>query len=139
MVRWLVQRGADPNVPSIYGITPFTMAVQSASRQTIELLLELGASVQPGYPLHSAVWNNREDEVVELLLTTGASPNTIEFKGQPRAYYDVVTAVGTPLHVAYRVGNHRLVRLLLEYGADPNIRDARGMLPIQVHKLSASM
>jgi ankyrin repeat protein len=124
-------------------ITPFSIAAYSASRQTIELLLELGASVQHRYPLHSAVWSSREDEIVELLLNKGASPNAIEFEGQPKGYYESVTGVGTPLHVAYRTGNHRLVKLLLKYGADPNIQDTRGMLPGQVRKnhchLSASI
>ncbi|KIW82919.1 hypothetical protein Z517_02162 [Fonsecaea pedrosoi CBS 271.37] len=139
LVRWLVEHGADPNAPTMFGLTPFTIAVQCASFETIKLLLELGASVQYGYPLHSAVWNNREEEIIKLLLSSGASPNTIEFEGQPQSYVDSVTGVGTPLHVAYMVGNHKLVQLLLEHGADPKIRDTRGRRPAEIHKIKGHL
>lgn len=134
LLRWLVERGTDLNAPYMYGITLFGIATQSAPRETVELLLELGASVQHGDPLHAAVWNNRENEIIELLLNSGASPSAIATPGEQIPYADFVNGLGTPLHVAYRMGNHRLVQLLLKHGANPNIKDSNGKLPNQVRK-----
>ncbi|KIX91894.1 uncharacterized protein Z520_12399 [Fonsecaea multimorphosa CBS 102226] len=142
LVRWLVAHRADLNAPDEFGCTPFSIAAQSTPLETLILLLELGAAADQGYPLHSAIENNREEGVVQLLLNNGASPNAIEFEGKPKAFYDIVNGVGTPLHVAYRQGNDKLVQLLHKHGAAENIKDTKGRLPCQVRDarpISASL
>lgn len=143
LVQWLIEHDADPNKRYMYGPTPLSIAAQSASLEIVKLLLESGASVQHGYPLHSAIHNNREEDLVKLLLQNGASPNAIKWDGKPEAFYDILAGVGTPLHVAYKVGNESVIQLLLDHGADPNIRDTKGRLPSQIRKthinLKASM
>jgi ankyrin repeat protein len=79
LVRWLVEHGADPNARCRYDITPLSIAVGYALRDVILLLFELGASIQYGQALHCAVRASREDEIIELLLQKGASPNAIMF------------------------------------------------------------
>ena len=101
----------------------------------IELLLELGASVQYGQPLHYAVRANREDEIIELLLKNGASPNAIMFQDHPVSHCQFeCLGLGTPLHEAASQSNDRLIKLLLKHGADPQIRNTLGELP-QVKRL----
>ena len=46
LVRWLIEHGADPNARCRYDITPLSVAAATASKEVIELLFELGASVR---------------------------------------------------------------------------------------------
>ncbi|OAL32672.1 hypothetical protein AYO20_07830 [Fonsecaea nubica] len=130
LVRWLVEHGADPNAQCRYDITPLSIAAGSASREVIELLFELGASVRRGQPLHCAVRADREDDVVELLISKGASPNALMFHDHPVSVCQFeCLGLGTPLHEAVRQRNDRLERLLLNHGANSQIRDSLGELP----------
>ncbi|KIW64199.1 hypothetical protein PV04_09152 [Phialophora macrospora] len=127
LVRWLIEHGADPNARCRYDITPLSVAAGSASREVIELLFELGASVQYGQPLHCAVRANREDDIVELLLEKGASPNAVMFQDHPVSFCQFeCLGLGTPLHEAARQKNDRLMQLLLKHGANPQIRNTFG-------------
>lgn len=67
---------------------------------------------------------NGKAEIARLLLTAGAAPN-IESSG--------VGAEGTPLCAAACWGHTETVRVLLAYGADPNLRedDGTGWSPLQ--------
>jgi len=100
------------------------MAVARGTKQVIELFFELGASIERGQPLHHAVQANRENDIIELLLEKGASPNAIMFQDHPTSFYQFeCIGLGTPLHDAIRQKNNRLIQLLLKHGADPMIRN----------------
>ncbi|OAP63603.1 hypothetical protein AYL99_02830 [Fonsecaea erecta] len=122
LVTWLLNHGADPNRESIYGWTPFSFAVANASREVIELMLERGASVK----------------IVQLLLKDGAPVNTIQHIAHPFALCVFeLTGNGTPLHLAT---SDRLIKLLLEHGADPQIKNTLGELPrLKLRPLKASL
>jgi len=38
----------------------------------------------------------------------------------------------TPLHSASSQGNAKFIQLLIDYGADPSLKDARGKTPIEL-------
>ncbi|KIW77299.1 hypothetical protein Z517_09745 [Fonsecaea pedrosoi CBS 271.37] len=138
LVRWLVEHGADPKAQCRYDITPLSIAAGSASREVVELLFELGAFVKHGRPLHCAVRADRGDDVVELLLRKSASPHALMFHDHPVSFYQFeCLGLGTPLHEAVRQRNDRLVRLLLNHGENPQIRNSLGGLP-QVKRLPFS-
>jgi ankyrin repeat protein len=54
---------------------------------------------------------------ISLLLEAGLDPNSIGDMGE------------TPLHYAYSFDHNDVVKILLEHGANPNIRSEFGLLP----------
>jgi uncharacterized protein len=78
-VRFLLGRGADPNLAAQNGDTPLITAARVGFTDAIELLLERGAKVDQGNrmgetPLIVAV-QQRELDTVKLLLGKGANPD----------------------------------------------------------------
>ncbi|KAI8952783.1 ankyrin repeat-containing domain protein [Xylaria longipes] len=57
------------------------------------------------------------EDVVSLLLESGANPNPKTKEGQ------------TALHWAAASGNSKTIRLLLDWGAEPNSQDAHDFTP----------
>jgi uncharacterized protein len=77
--RFLIGRGADPNLPASNGDTPLITAARVGSTDAVELLLGLGAKVDQSNkmgetPLIVAV-QQRRLEAVKLLLGKGANPD----------------------------------------------------------------
>ncbi|MBX9599977.1 MAG: ankyrin repeat domain-containing protein [Bryobacteraceae bacterium] len=91
-IRELLEIGADPNPPVDDGFPPL-LAALSCGRDA------------PGA-------NRRDDidEIVRMLLASGADPNQ-------RGINDY-----TPLHMAVAEGNALAVQVLLDAGADPELR-----------------
>jgi uncharacterized protein len=95
----LLQRGANPNVPSTnaFHVMPLHSAVAANSLEISRLLLEAGANPdarqQKGITaLHSAAHNGNVD-IVKLLLAHGADPKVSSDDGKTaRAYAQEVNA-----------------------------------------------
>lgn len=103
-VRELLKAGADPDRS-----TALLTAVSQRNVEMIKLLLSAGANPDPepfhgSTPLSVAVWNN-DLELAALLLEAGARP---------------YRTVHPEIWIAVENGNADMVRLLLDYGADPN-------------------
>ena len=91
-IRTLLELGADPNAPVDDGFPPLIAALCKVREV-------------PGSTARTDV-----DEVLRLLLASGADPNQ-------RGINDY-----TPLHMAVEVGYRRAIPILLEAGADPGLR-----------------
>src|SRR5688572_3285058 len=91
-IRTLLESGADPNATADDGFPPLIAAL-SCTRQV------------PGATRRTDV-----DEIVRLLLTFGADPNQ-------RGINDY-----TPLHMAVAERNLLAIQILLDRGADPELR-----------------
>jgi ankyrin repeat protein len=158
VIRTLLDHGADVNKPSLYrGSVPFTPLAAAASRsldnvEIIQLLLDRGAQINPpeksGHtPLDVAI-NAGQTEVVSLLLARGADPNadTRGFGGSlsPLAFaatYNHLEILRLLLDHGARINSESLwqalhynqpkvASLLLDRGADPNLSDDRGGIPL---------
>ena len=66
-------------------------------------------------------------------MSKGAPVSDIMFQSHLVSFYHFKPlGLGTPLHTAAQQGDMKAVELLLNCGADPNIEDTRGQLPIQL-------
>lgn len=96
------QQGGQLNAQSADGETPLGLAIERFRR---------GEGISGGKGLQPAHTN------IEKLLMAGANPNT------PHRHT-------TPLHLAVSTGYPEIVRLLLQYGADPNAETRSCLAPI---------
>ncbi|KPF62706.1 hypothetical protein IP79_12015 [Porphyrobacter sp. AAP60] len=90
-VRFLLQRGADPNIRNKRGMTPLQLATAMGFTEGVEALIKGGASVnvsdQTGEtPLIAAV-HARNVPMVRLLLEKGADPDRNDNSGRSARDY----------------------------------------------------
>jgi ankyrin repeat protein len=124
MAKFLIANKADVNSVANEGWTPLHSAVQTGQLKLVELLLQNGANTEakvnaPNFRGETALHlagNGRE--IVELLLKSGANPNSTDDSG------------ATPLHYAARRGAEEIAELLLAHGADVNAKTLSGETPL---------
>jgi ankyrin repeat protein len=106
-----------------YWRLPVHVAAESGNAPMLRVLLDSGAdpnaSNSQGYTPLMAIVNadNRSGhrDCIRLLLERGAKINQQRNEDG-----------GTVLHLAYRYGDMAMANFLIEYGADPSIRDFQG-------------
>lgn len=124
MAETLINAGAEVDTIDHLEQTALVYAVERSSRMVVRLLLEKGADPNvraqrkeevpedyPGPSVLKIAAEKWDSAIAEALLEAGASVNSYEA-------YNV-----TPLHTAATHNNLAVVRLLLEYGANPDARD----------------
>ena len=123
VASWLMDHQADPNARDRYGNTPLFAAVQASvsspgdALQMVQLLLRSGGVVYARNRtgdtlLHMAARYELSGSIAALLLSRHADPAPVNDDGQ------------TPLDVARRVGNERVVRLLDNDNDNNDARDS---------------
>ena len=121
------------------GMTPFLVAVKMKNLKMVSLLADcfsrLGDTAAPGGAMHIAVSNN--DEAMVRLLVRLAAEEDPAFPKQlinmPRQKSNsALNDRNTPLHLAAQKCNFRIYNYLLQYGASPLMRNARGQTPKQI-------
>ncbi len=153
--RILVDAGADVNQVSEYGWSPLLTATQNRFYELGKFLLEKGADPnianEGGWnPLYIAT-DNRNIEggdyptrkpdmdhlaYIKLLLEAGADPNLrMASSTETRTIFThqwLYEEGATPFLRAAQSSDLELMKLLLEYKADPNINTAVGVTPLMV-------
>lgn len=158
LVEFLLENGADISARTHRGETVLSLAVQTTNAQNVEILLENGAdpdTVAPfagehmlhrtvntykgltvakvllahgaditatddygRMPVHAAAFSYQGTDILALLIDQGADVNAVSNFGE------------TPLHLAARYGQAAHVKMLLEHGAKPGIKDNEGKTPM---------
>ncbi|KAL9633768.1 MAG: hypothetical protein Q9204_003260 [Flavoplaca sp. TL-2023a] len=114
IVQALLARGANPNATTRSFGNPLHLAAFIGSVPIVQQLLDNGAKVNSisdrfTTALFAALEHtHRHKDVVEVLLRAGINVNHVSSR------------YGTALHYACDEQNKDMVRLLLDYGADPN-------------------
>jgi ankyrin repeat protein len=123
--RSLVNAGAQVRVRTAdLGNTPLILAARcDGNSRTVKLLLERGADPTERNdagisPILSGAASG-DLETVKLLLEAGAKADDFPISKDPRAT-DIAAGLRTPLMWAAYHNDERMVRLLLDHGADPN-------------------
>ena len=142
--RLLVEAGADVNQQSIYGWTPLLTATNNRWYELGAFLIDRGADVNLANmggmtPLYLATDNRNieggdypvptadtdELEYIRLLLVSGADPNhRVASDTETRTIFTMqwfLETGATAMVRASQSGDTALMRMLLEYGADPFI------------------
>ncbi|TVU06259.1 hypothetical protein EJB05_49461 [Eragrostis curvula] len=122
---YLLDHGGDPGAPDAKGSTPLHDAAEQGHCEAVRLLLSKGVDVDPvnhrGTPLHLAAAKDR-DQVVKILLEHDADAGADANFMSPSGPSILMEAVDD--------GLTDMVKFLLESGADPNIADEDGKIPI---------
>jgi ankyrin repeat protein len=123
LAHLLLERGAASNSREPWDRTPLSIAVENEALDLARMLLEHGASPHPldgdtDPPLAVALKRGKE-EVLELLLEFGADPSL----PHPLHGSHLMHAVDLLPHLGQ---DSRLIRRLVEAGADLRLRDALG-------------
>lgn len=120
---------------AIVGCSPLTPLGRVAMNNDLEGVRQLLAGgedvnkkVVGQAPLNEAVYGNSSPEVVRLLIERGAN---INYSCNGDGW---TTDCGTPLHLAVHKNNAQLIRVLLDYGADPSLKNCglRKQTPLQL-------
>ena len=90
-VRFLLQRGANPNIADKNGVYPIQLAAQLGFIEGVEQLIKRGARMDVSNatgetPLISAV-HRRDLKMIELLVERGASPDRADNSGRTARDY----------------------------------------------------
>jgi ankyrin repeat protein len=133
LVVFLLRNGADPNILN-WNESPLTTAVRyDTNRDTVKLLLASGADPDGGFksngsvritPLRCAV-QLRQGEKAISIIASGADIQAADHDRSSDGGLSV-------LQLAALNGLKALVRLLLEYGADPQIAQGESPIPLSL-------
>ena len=109
------------------------IAVENRKLKMVERLIAAGADVSgaydrgDGFVTHlftSVTYSNLDIGITKRLLSAGVDPNKGLFSRKTGA------TISTPLHAAVEHENAECVQLLIDYGADFNLKDEDGYTPL---------
>lgn len=133
LLHLLLERGADPNAEAYERITPlFVASGRNGSPAAVRLLLAAGARIEHRcddgntalmWAAYQRDWVNPDNPLVTL-LEAGADANVSNEHGG--------SVPTTALIWAATAGHMVNVRILLAYGADPNLVDCQGNTALHV-------
>ncbi len=120
-VRFLVSKGANPNIADRNGVTPLQLAANLGWTDGVEALVGAGASVDVTNvagetPLIAAV-HRRDSALVRVLLKAGANPDRSDNSGRTaRDYAELIGAQNPILAELDRARAERKERAAKSYG-----------------------
>lgn len=124
VLRFLLEKGADPSLATLVGQTPLMTAAGRGDTEAMLLLIGKGAAINTkngaGETALMAAATNGNPRAVQLLLEKGADANVRSKRNE--------TALGN----AATAGVDETVKLLLDHGADVNVRNIRGYSPLML-------
>jgi ankyrin repeat protein len=124
--RYLVERGANMDIPSSAGDTPFMMAAYHGNIFLLRFMLKHGVdknkfNENDGFTALMMAVSCLQFHPVKFLLEEGMDLTRVATEKQ-----------NTVLHFAALYGLYNVLTILMDYGANLNARNVDGLLPIDV-------
>lgn len=126
LAKFLISKGADPNA-NLRGesYTPLECAALSGSTSLVKALVNAGAQIKGRYPLQLAAHEGTTD-VISYLLDCGAPIDEA-----PNIDLGISSALGE----AASKGHVEAVKLLLEKGANVDVKDMSGKNALELAEM----
>lgn len=125
MVKYLLDKGANPNTANNENKTALMIAIANNNFDISKLLIQQGANINTkdeyGYTALMRAAMIGSYEMVKFLLENGADANTKDNDGNTVLYYNIYYADYGELENAKKIFN-----LLIKYGADVNTKNNYG-------------
>lgn len=112
LVEFLVKKGADANFYHKEGGYPLENAARLASDDIFNYLEPL-TNLKTKYQIFITSTVNNEHEILQRLIASSINVDSPKEYGNGR----------TPLIIAVQEGNEKMVKIFLEAGANPNLKD----------------
>eukprot|EP00013_Stygamoeba_regulata_P008844 CAMPEP_0177684800 /NCGR_PEP_ID=MMETSP0447-20121125/32626_1 /TAXON_ID=0 /ORGANISM="Stygamoeba regulata, Strain BSH-02190019" /LENGTH=700 /DNA_ID=CAMNT_0019194675 /DNA_START=192 /DNA_END=2291 /DNA_ORIENTATION=+ len=133
LLEFILDKGAQADCADKRGRTPLHLSAGLGLRRNVEQLLLRNADPnrqelsEGNAPLHIAarLADSQGPRIVQLLLGAGARPNAKNHMNE------------TPLHIACKVSNAEVVRLLLAAGAVAAMENSEGQKPAELAESAA--
>jgi len=157
--QYLLEKGADPNLPNNNGQTPLYLAIdKSMGNELIKALLKAGADPDTGSPYYTPLQmaiKKRDIELAQLLIDAGADIYYVNEYGSTLFHtaasinsnknVDFLLSKGldinaknndgeTPLHIAAENGYTSVIEQMINNGADPFALDNNNFMPMHIHQ-----
>jgi ankyrin repeat protein len=127
---------ANPDIDAINteGCTPFHLAVRRPDNEkAIDLLIQHGADLSITDPAgRNALLvsvSSHQKEYIELLVSKGIDINSRDNDGNTALHYPLINVLKNKLYLPY---SKEIVKILMEEGADPQIRNKQGKSPMDL-------
>lgn len=151
LISWLIELGTDVNATDDFGQTALMSASRAGNEAAVKTLLAAGADVHALTSTQDqAIHQASNIAIIRLLVEAGADVNLIAGDGgfpllsaaesgdghlvkhlvEMGARVDNTRTGETALHIAAQEDQLDVMRLLLQYGADPNALDVDGSPPL---------
>ncbi|KPM41437.1 hypothetical protein AK830_g5128 [Neonectria ditissima] len=126
-LRFLLEAGADPNQdPDATMTYPLGfVAVFYQDCEVVDLLLEYGARLDQSGALRLAAWKNNK-AMVRHLLKRGADHDNNRSDLRKPSKADLA------LHAAAKGGHIEIMKILLDHGVSPDVKDGAGNTATQI-------
>ncbi len=126
----------NPDIDAINaeGYTPLHLAVRRPDNEkAIDLLLQKGADVNTTDPTgRNALLvsvGSHQKEYIKLLVSNGIDIDSQDNDGNTALHYPLINVLENKLYLPY---SKEIVKILLEEGADPHIRNKEGKSPMDL-------
>jgi ankyrin repeat protein len=151
LISYLLEKGSNVNTRNLSGATPLSIAVSTGRLDLVKLLVKNKAKFSRGgdprnesFSILTVALSTGKMEIFNYLLSQGADPNGAN--GLPLAFGIMLKneeAIKTlikkgadinysgkdgfrPIMTAVIEGNKEIIKLLLDLGANPNLKDSTG-------------
>ncbi|GLH08976.1 Poly [ADP-ribose] polymerase tankyrase [Gryllus bimaculatus] len=129
IIELLIQMGVDDRSGKSNYEKCIFLAAMVGKVEAMKTLLKHGAVIDKTNPRHCSLLHygnvSKNDEIIRLLLDVGIDPNVQEY-----------SAKNAPLHIAVKSGVLKIVEMLLEKGAKPNVTTQDGRTPLHLAAIS---